>query len=228
MLHLISPAQVKAGRALLGRSGEQLAAMVGVSVTTIRNVESGEMSVRSGTMEAIRRVMEKAGIEFTESEGVRRRPEHIWILEGRDAAELLFADVVNTVRETGTAVVALLRSAGMLRDICGVRPGSLGHLESVTKYGAFKCLLTEAFEVRCEGNAAEFRRILKQHGGSHSYFVYGNKLAIVVDYGHSSFKLFVHDNFTLSHDTRLYFSLLWDAAPPVFAELKPPRDAVSA
>jgi transcriptional regulator with XRE-family HTH domain len=65
--------QVRAARALLSWSAEELAKQSGVSVSTIRRIEKGGSSI-SSVATAIHRTFERAGVEFTER-GVLLRAE---------------------------------------------------------------------------------------------------------------------------------------------------------
>ncbi len=71
----VSIQQIKAGRALLGWSQDQLADASGVSRPTIKRLEAegGMLGGRASTAEKIRRALEAAGIEFTNGDlpGVR-------------------------------------------------------------------------------------------------------------------------------------------------------------
>ncbi len=72
-----SIAQIKAARALLGWSQDDLAKRSGVSEPTIGRLEAqgGELGGRPATGDKLRRALEKAGIEFTNGNapGVRLR-----------------------------------------------------------------------------------------------------------------------------------------------------------
>ncbi len=70
---IISPEQIRAARALLQLGQSDLARRANVSVMTVRRAEAGGASVAAGTMEGLRRALERAGAEFIEN-GVRRRP----------------------------------------------------------------------------------------------------------------------------------------------------------
>ena len=68
---VIMAAQLRAARALLRWSGEQLAEMAGVSLVTIRRGESGEgpVSMMPANARAIRATLEAAGVEFIAENG---------------------------------------------------------------------------------------------------------------------------------------------------------------
>ena len=76
---VISAGQIKAARALLGWSAEDLAYHSGVSWATIQRFEAAEEIPvsRSGTLEKVKAALEAAGIEFigdpVASPGVRLR-----------------------------------------------------------------------------------------------------------------------------------------------------------
>ncbi|GHA85014.1 hypothetical protein GCM10009069_05160 [Algimonas arctica] len=63
---MISGSQIRAGRALLGISAEDLGELAGVSWPTIQRFESAEAipTSRSGTLERVKAALESAGIEF--------------------------------------------------------------------------------------------------------------------------------------------------------------------
>jgi len=68
---LITTAQIKAARALLGWSQADLASKSGVSEPTIARLEAvdGELGGREGTVEKIRTAVERAGVEFIDENG---------------------------------------------------------------------------------------------------------------------------------------------------------------
>lgn len=61
----ISAAQVRAGRALLAWSQDQLVQASGVPKRTLARLELGEGDPQRRTMDAIRAALEAAGVEFT-------------------------------------------------------------------------------------------------------------------------------------------------------------------
>lgn len=76
---MISAAQIRAGRALLGLSSQLLAELSGVGWSTVKRFEEqdGVPQTRSGTLERLKSYLEENGVEFLgdpiESPGVRLR-----------------------------------------------------------------------------------------------------------------------------------------------------------
>jgi transcriptional regulator with XRE-family HTH domain len=73
----VSIKQVKAARALLGWSQDDLAAEAGVSIPTVKRLEAvdGLLGGRADTANKLRSALESAGVEFTNGDqpGVRLR-----------------------------------------------------------------------------------------------------------------------------------------------------------
>ena len=61
---MLTPAQLRAARALVGWSREKLAEASGVIANTIRNFENGVSDPKQSTLLAWRRALSKAGVEF--------------------------------------------------------------------------------------------------------------------------------------------------------------------
>ena len=75
---------------------------VGLSHTTIKNLETGvNKRPMLETIEKIVSVFGDAGIEFTDNEGVRRRPEGVEIFEGRDRFEEFYDFMYEHLKRNG-------------------------------------------------------------------------------------------------------------------------------
>jgi transcriptional regulator with XRE-family HTH domain len=72
---MVTPAQCRAARGLIDWSQQQLADAARVGVVTVRQFEASAAQPRNATLDAIRRALESAGVEFTNGgqPGVRLR-----------------------------------------------------------------------------------------------------------------------------------------------------------
>jgi DNA-binding XRE family transcriptional regulator len=72
---LTSPCQIRAARALIGWTQNELAVVASVSEMSIKNIERDSANPRVSTLASIKRALEAAGIEFTNGgePGVRLR-----------------------------------------------------------------------------------------------------------------------------------------------------------
>lgn len=83
---MITLSQIKAARALLNWTQDNLAKAAGLSLPSINNLERGITSPRKETLSAIENALSDAGIEFIDVTGVRlKTPDvSIEIIEGAD------------------------------------------------------------------------------------------------------------------------------------------------
>ena len=70
----MSAVQCKMARAALGWGVRDLARLARVSPDTVARLERGEAGLRERTVDAMRQVLEEAGIEFLNGDGARLRP----------------------------------------------------------------------------------------------------------------------------------------------------------
>lgn len=66
---MISPAQCRAARGLLGWNQMELAERAGVGIVTIRLLEAGSHAPRRATLDVVRRAFEDAGVQFIDENG---------------------------------------------------------------------------------------------------------------------------------------------------------------
>lgn len=76
VIRMITARQIRAARALLGWSQQQLADKAIVSINAVTRLERGEVDPRVSTLTAVEQALTKAGVEFISAderkgEGVR-------------------------------------------------------------------------------------------------------------------------------------------------------------
>lgn len=211
-MYPLHAAQIKAARAMLDWSQEDLARASGLATNTIRNLELGGISPRSATNIVLRQAFENAGIEFQENDGVRRRSDEVRIYQGPDSCDAFFADMLQAAREKGGGIACVLRSAEEMTGLFG-RHGGLQKLGGITP---IQCILAGAgAPPACE--STKFRAVPKQQGGPVSYFAYGRKYAVVLAEG-DDFRFLVFSMPALAQSYRAHFLALWDNALPFLAQ----------
>ena len=68
---MITPAQIRAARALIGWKQTDLAEHSGVSLMSIKNIERGVTDPRSSTLRALQSALERGGVIFLETGSTR-------------------------------------------------------------------------------------------------------------------------------------------------------------
>jgi transcriptional regulator with XRE-family HTH domain len=68
---MITPAQIRAARALIGWHQADLAAAAGLSIITIKLIERGKVDPRVSSVDAIQQAFDRAGLIFLDAGDVR-------------------------------------------------------------------------------------------------------------------------------------------------------------
>ena len=66
---MITPEQVRAARAMLGLSQDEVAAKIGTSTKTVRRAEAKANAISVAALASIRAALEDSGVEFIEENG---------------------------------------------------------------------------------------------------------------------------------------------------------------
>jgi len=179
---IISARQIKAARALLDWSQEDLANASGLSIATIRKLELGHISPRYSTTHVIRQAIEKAGLEFIEQEGIRCCNEDITVYQGADGIADFLEDIQQTVRVRSeeTVIVAGSESVLFSSEEMDKQCHQFGQILDVNSSATIKCLLTDLYNTPLSTPRFEFRSISKNYVDPIPFYVYGDKLAMIV------------------------------------------------
>jgi transcriptional regulator with XRE-family HTH domain len=209
--------QIKAARALLNWRREDLADMTGLSPSTIRNLELGYKAPRGKTITIIRQAVEDAGVEFTEDEGVRRKKGgDIIIIEGPYSCDMLFEDMLQTVKAKRGEVVGIFKSQDMMAKSLGVDGMvNMDRLKNLNGAAAVKCLFSDTSGAQAVPDEFQFRLVPGNSVMPMHYFVYDGKFAEVFPDGKDSFHFILHKSFGLAKAFRDYFGIIWNMAAPL-------------
>lgn len=202
----VTSAQIRAGRALLDWSQEELANSTGLSIATIRKIESGSISPRDTTMGSIIRAMEQANIEFAPSMGVRLKNSEITVIEGDDAYLRLLDDVYHTLKEQKGEV--LIWNADN-----SVSPESVINSEIRMKRAGirFRYLIEEG-DTYIYSPLDEYRWVPKEFFRNNVQEIYGNKVALSVYPNmttQQSKSVIIIESAPLAESMRNAFNFMW-------------------
>jgi len=214
--HNLTARQIKAARALLDWSQDDLASSSGLSVATIRKIELGHISPRDKTAHDIRQAFENAGLEFIEPEGVRIKPDDITIYQGKEGAKAFFDDVYETVKGKGGEIIVTCPSEPPLNEALGdYRFSHYERMIALKDRVKVKCILTEDKNSLPAIDYCEYRWISKHYVDSVPFYVYNNKYAILVFEANPSPKITVIQSHIVAEAFRRQFYSMWDKATPL-------------
>lgn len=209
--------QIKAARALLDWSQDDLAAASKLSVATVRKLELGHISPRGETMQNIRRAFEDAGLEFIQPDGVRHRPEDITIYQGYEGAKAFYDNVYEVAKERGGDIVLVQPSeeshfSEILKDY---RTVHIERMAAIRDRAHVKCILTGDRKDLPALSYVEYRWISKNYIDSVSFYVYGDKYGIIVPEADPSPKITVIESRAVANAFRRQFYSMWEKATPL-------------
>ncbi|MGB9154835.1 MAG: helix-turn-helix transcriptional regulator [Alphaproteobacteria bacterium] len=210
----VSARQIKAARALLDWSQEDLAVKTRLSISTIRSMELG-FTPRASTAKEICNAVEYAGLEFTEGEGVRRRLD-IGFYHKSDSCDKLLDDMLQTVEEKGGDVLGYVQSQAMLLQSCGIHgQKNFYRLEQLHKITTVKCVVTESTAAVLSLPPFQFRLLTEQNVSPSYFYVYGNKYVMILPNSDGNFRFIVLSLMAHAQAYQKHFQTLWDRASPL-------------
>lgn len=92
--------QIRAARALLDMSQDDLATAAGLTPQAIRKIENGGVQPREGTIADITRAFDERGVEFIADEGVKIKSDTIAKLEGYENFKFFMDEIYNAATQT--------------------------------------------------------------------------------------------------------------------------------
>jgi transcriptional regulator with XRE-family HTH domain len=211
---IVTP-QIRAARGLIGWTQQQLAKATGLSLAAINNLERGIGAPRVQTLHYVQQALERAGVEFTESSGVRLRGEIFEYLhfEGKEALKGQTDDMIAHIPRGGYAWIS---SSGE---------------ELFAKHGKED---DARYQAHARANNIDERIIVPQHNkiflspqevyrwlparaiGTTYWMVYADRVAWIL-WGRLRRTIIIH-NPALADTYRKQFEFMWDIAKPFRTE----------
>jgi transcriptional regulator with XRE-family HTH domain len=217
LLGTLKSRQIKAARALLDWSQEDLAEHSQLSVNTIRKLELGHISPRGKTTSALRHAFEGVGLEFVEPDGVRHRPEDITVYQGRDGYVEFFDDVHKTAKHKGGEIVFCCDSEIALGylGLTEYQRNYAERMKALKGIASVRCVLTENQTPLWASDYIEYRYLSKHYVNSVPFYIYDNKYAALIYEADPSPKIIAVYSSAMSQAFRLQFQSMWDKATPL-------------
>lgn len=210
---LITPQQIKAARAWIDWTREDLAAKSGLSEKTIRNIEGGKVSIRSA--EILRASFEKEGFHFHGQQGVSRQDNQSRVYDGPHSREEFHEDLLTTIAAKGGEIDAIFHTQAHLASALGVtdydRPE---RLERLGKLATVKCLLADVRQLPLSVPSIQFKAATSARISPMAFLVYGDKTAVIMSDG-AAFRFLVTKDVGIAQHGFKQFASGWETASPV-------------
>ncbi|MDD3181287.1 MAG: helix-turn-helix domain-containing protein [Alphaproteobacteria bacterium] len=209
----IGSRQIKAARALLDWSQDDLASATKLSIATVRKLELGYISPRSSTTDVLRHTLEEAGIEFTDADGVRRRQEEVRIYQGAHGCLSFLEDVISTAKKDGSELFAVASSDLALAYLFGAEAGiCLERAIASQDISSAKIILTDTLDLPLSTPRLEYRSISSNYVDPMPFCVYGDKYALVAASDSRVSKIIVVQSSAAARSSKRQFESMWEKA----------------
>lgn len=210
----ISAAQIRGARAILDWSQNRLAEATGLSIATIRKLELGHISPRSTTTQTLRQAFETAGLEFSDLDGVRRKPDGVDIYEGDSGVQRFFDDVYRACLN-GEEVIQVWPGSQQFNQVIGnYRARHTERMAKIKEQVKIRCIATENPDVIAHEYCA-YRFLSNNYVDCVPFYVYGNKYAIVSFPPDTQLKIIVVESSAAAAAFRSQFESMWQKAVPL-------------
>lgn len=233
---MISAAQLRAARGLLDWTRSELAKAAGLSAETIKNIEHGVYAPQEATINAIVNCFTQRNVSFTEDEGVRFKHDTVIKFEGVDGFKRFMNDVYEVAREMHTLNITdkpFCMSAlddsffdHFLGDFFTVL--HVKRMNALRDRFKMKILIHERpYTLSADecniGSYREYRVQPSHVMGNVPFYVYGDKLAILIFERTADPQIIVITSPLVAKAYREQFEVLWQTAKPLAPKDSTPK-----
>lgn len=208
----IQPEQIRAARAMLDWSQQDLADAAGVSKDTVKNYELANNKPNTQTLTRIIGALQVAGIEFL-SDGLRISRQSIKSLEGIEGLKNFMDDVHKVARDIGGSICLFSTNPQNWLDRLG---------EDWCTFHYKRMLdVKDNFHMRAitnEGNAdligkgfIDYRWFRDSMPDDKTFYCYGDKLALL-DFSEEVMKIWMMEHKGFAQGFKAMFEISWEHA----------------
>lgn len=206
---MVTSEQVRAARALLDWSLADLSKKSGVGQQAISKFENGGTEPLAKTVQKLQQVLEAAGIEFLSTGGVQPRQDIMRAYKGRSG----FIDFIWDVYETAKGGNADICVSNVNEDdfVYWLGDEDAPYVEKMSqlKNLTFR-ILSKHGDTNVTSSYAEYRWVPEELFSSAPFYVYGDKLAMILF--QTDVSVYVIQNQNIADAQRQQFNVAWDNA----------------
>lgn len=208
----ITTAQIRGARGILDWSQSDLAEHTGISATSIGAIENGTTTPRASTITTIQKAFERGGIEFLDTNGVRRRTGNIRTYTGKQGFIEFYDDIYETLRQTpGKVFVNNVDERQFLKWGQSILESHTQRMQKLTGV-SYNILIKEGDENYVASSYADYRWLPKDQFSFVPFYVYGDKLAIVIFSDEPTVIVLAYP--AVADAYRVQFETIWKTALP--------------
>ena len=206
--------QIRAARMLAEWDAKDLAKQTGMSMESIFNIERGNFRPREATMEKFVQAFANIGIEFTEFEGVRRKPAGIEIFEGHDRFQEFTDYIYAYLKQNGGDVCVSATDERFFSRYRKDHDAHRQHMKELVEGGrvTFRILASES---KFTSEYAEHRFVPKDKNAvPTSFYAFGDCLALISFAHNPAPYVVLHKSGPFAKAFVQGFNIEWEHASP--------------
>jgi len=204
--------QISAAMALAGITQDELATLADMGRPSLNRILNDEVVAKEETLRKIKYALESKGVEFIGNIGVQWAQHQVRTLTGIDGLKTFFDDVRYISQHLDEEIV-----------ICGVAEAYLEdklreyldyHRNEMTNYGnvRMRCLIEESDLDLGASGYCQYRWQPKENFSNVPFYIYGDKMAIIVTSAPEDPLILLIQNRTISNAYRKQFEAMWEAS----------------
>jgi transcriptional regulator with XRE-family HTH domain len=209
----ITTAQIRGARGILNWSQHDLSERTGISPTSIGSIENGISSPRESTLASIEKAFEDSGIEFLPNDGLRKKSGLINFFKGKQGFLDFYDDIYRTAASLhSTDNIFLVNNVDEAlfmkwgKDILEPHSKRMQELGNVR----YNILVKEGDTNFVATSYAEYRWLSGDFFSSVPFYVYGEKLAIILFEDEPTVLVLEYPSVTEAY--RRQFEAMWELA----------------
>lgn len=177
----ITTAQIRGARGILNWSQQDLSDRTDISTTSIGSIEKGATKARASTLEVILSAFESAGIDFTAHDGVRKKQGLINVYAGSKGLIDFYDDIYNTAKtKPGDILVSNVDERPFVKWLGDYAQIHIDRMKALTPQTKYRILSKQGDSYTPGEDYAEYRWIPNELFASVPFYLYGDKLAILI------------------------------------------------
>ncbi|MAF98836.1 MAG: transcriptional regulator [Micavibrio sp.] len=201
--------QIRAARALLDWSQQDLAEHADLSQTGIARIENGTNKPNSKTIAKIEAAFDRANIEFIGTSGLRKRTGEIRTYEGQQGFVDFLIDAYERLKtsENKNVVVNNVDEHDFMKwegDYCEIHQARMEELQA-----HYKIIVREGDTNFTASDYAEYRWLSSEFFNDISYYVYAD-VAALINFTENNVRVFAIHSLDIANFYRKEFDNVWE------------------
>lgn len=213
----ILPEQIRAARAMLNWSQQDLADAAGVSKDTVKNYELSLNKPNSQTMTRIVGAMERSGIEFTADGGIRPGRERIKTLTGEEGLRTLMDLVYQSCMDEKDRhiIVANVKEHLYTKWLGSYAPLHRERMSGLENIFPMRILIHEGQRDQVTRfSYVHYRAVDDRYFGDTCVYCFGHHLALL-NMDDNACTITLIDNKAVNETMRKMLDMVWENADPL-------------